>query len=77
VPRTLIVRRHLVTPWELRPWRELPQLFDVSYLLTGSNRFEEPDGVRSVRLRSPRDLMPRGPLGEVAAGARRDRCLGA
>lgn len=64
-----------MTPWELRPWRELPERFEVSYLLTGSNGFALPEGLRSVRVRALRDLMPRGPLGEVATGVLGDRYL--
>jgi glycosyltransferase involved in cell wall biosynthesis len=77
VPRILIVRGHLVTPWELGPWRELPERFDVSYLLTRSNGFAAPDGLRSVPVRSLRDLLPAGPLGEVGAGLLGDRYLSA
>ncbi len=61
MPRVLIVRGHQATPWELRPWRELPERFEVSYLLTGSNRFQAPDGLRPVRVRALRDLLPGGP----------------
>ncbi len=75
MPSVLIVRGHLVTPWELRPWRELPERFDVSYLLTRSNGFAEPEGLRGIPARALRDLMPRGPLGEVAAGVLGDRYL--
>lgn len=73
----LIVRGHLVTPWELRPWRELPERFDVSYLLTRSNAFAEPEGLRRAPVRALRDLLPRGALGELAAGVAGDRYLGA
>jgi glycosyltransferase involved in cell wall biosynthesis len=77
VPNVLIVRGHLVTPWELRPWRELPQRFDVSYLLTPSNGFTPPEGLRATRVRTLRDLLPQGPVGEVAAGVLGDRYLSA
>ncbi|HLH13630.1 MAG TPA: glycosyltransferase family 4 protein [Solirubrobacteraceae bacterium] len=73
----LIVRGHLVTPWELRPWAELPERFDVSYLLTSSNRYAVPAGLRSVRVRALRDLLPPGALGEVGAGLLGDRYLAA
>jgi glycosyltransferase involved in cell wall biosynthesis len=73
----LIVRGHLVTPWELRPWLHLPERFEVSYLLTGSNRFDTPDGLRSVKARALRDLLPGGPLGELSAGVLGDRYLSA
>jgi glycosyltransferase involved in cell wall biosynthesis len=76
VPRVLIVRGHQVTPWELQPWRELPGRFEVSYLLTRSNRFTPPEGLRSVPARALRDLFPRGPLGEAGAGVLGDRYIG-
>ncbi|HEY3830261.1 MAG TPA: glycosyltransferase family 4 protein [Solirubrobacteraceae bacterium] len=75
--RVLIVRGHLVTPWELRPWRDLPERFQVSYLLTRSNRFATPDGLRPVRVRALRDLLPRGSLGEAGAVVLGDRYLSA
>jgi glycosyltransferase involved in cell wall biosynthesis len=77
VPRVLIVRGHQATPWELRPWRELPERFEVSFLLTGSNRFELPDGLRAVRVRALRDLLPGGAVGDLGAAALGDRYLSA
>jgi glycosyltransferase involved in cell wall biosynthesis len=77
VPSVLIVRGHLSTPWELRPWLELPHRFQVSYLLTGSNRFATPERLRPVRARALRDLLPPGPLGELSAGVLGDRYLSA
>jgi glycosyltransferase involved in cell wall biosynthesis len=77
VPNVLIVRGHLVTPWELRPWRELPERFDVSYLITRSNGFAEPEGLRGVPARALRDLLPGGPVGEIGAGVLGDRYLSA
>jgi glycosyltransferase involved in cell wall biosynthesis len=76
VPSVLIVRGHQVTPWELQPWRELPERFDVSYLLTRSNRFATPDGLRAVRVRSLRDMLPRGIVGAALPLALDDRYLG-
>jgi glycosyltransferase involved in cell wall biosynthesis len=77
VPSVLIVRGHLSTPWELRPWLELPERFEVSYLLTGSNRFATPERLRPVRARALRDVLPRGPLGELSAGVLGDRYISA
>jgi glycosyltransferase involved in cell wall biosynthesis len=77
VPSVLIVRGHLSTPWELRPWLELPDRYEVSYLLTGSNRFARPAGLRVVPARALRDLLPPGPLGELSAGVLGDRYLSA
>ena len=77
MPRILIVRGHQATEWELRPWRELPERFEVAFLLTGSNRFTTPEGLRPVRARALRDLLPPGPLGEVGASVLGDRYLSA
>lgn len=74
--RVVIVRGHLVTPWELRPWRELPNRFEVSYLMTGSNQFAPGDlGLRAIKAPALRDRLPRGRLGEVATGVLGDRYL--
>jgi glycosyltransferase involved in cell wall biosynthesis len=75
VPSVLIARGHLSTPWELRPWLELPDRYEVSYLLTRSNAFAEPDRLHAVPVRALRDLLPRGPLGELSAGVLGDRYL--
>lgn len=64
-----------MTPWELRPWFELPQRFKVSYLLTRSNQFAPPDALSPVPVRAMRDMLPSGPLGEVLTGVIGDRYL--
>ena len=76
MPRVLIVRGHLATPWELRPWLELPQRFQVSYLRSSSNRFDFPEGLRAVPARTLRDVFPKGRLGEVATRVLGDRYRG-
>jgi glycosyltransferase involved in cell wall biosynthesis len=73
MPRVLIVRGHLVTPWELRPWMELPDEYDVRCLLTGSNQFSAPDGLRYLSVGSRRDLLPSGMAGELAMAVIGDR----
>jgi glycosyltransferase involved in cell wall biosynthesis len=76
MPRVLIVRGRLVTPWELRPWAELQDRFDVSYLLTPSNEFDAGSlPLRAQRVTSLRDRLPRGHLGDVAAGVVGERYL--
>jgi glycosyltransferase involved in cell wall biosynthesis len=78
MPRVLIVRGHLVTPWELRPWRDLPDRFDVEVLKTGSNSYSTADvGLREVPVRALRDRLPKGILGEVPTGLMGDRSQGA
>jgi glycosyltransferase involved in cell wall biosynthesis len=76
VTRVLIVRGQLATPWELRPWAELDDRFDVSYLLTGSNEFDVDSlPLRAVRATALRDRFPRGHLGALAAGVVGERYL--
>ncbi len=73
MPRVLIVRGQFANPWELGSWRELPDRFEVSYLLSSSNRFDAPEGLRAVHVHALRDLLPRRGLGELAAEAVGDR----
>jgi glycosyltransferase involved in cell wall biosynthesis len=77
VPSVLIVRGHLANPWELRPWLELPERYEVSYLLTGSNRFLAPKELRAVPTRALRDVLPQGRVGELSALVLGDRYLSA
>jgi glycosyltransferase involved in cell wall biosynthesis len=72
--RVLILRGHLVNPWELRPWALLPEQFDVAALVTGSNVFDTSDvPLSKIQVRARRDLLPRGRLGDVAMGIFGDR----
>src|SRR4051812_19236146 len=66
--RVLIVRGHQVTPWELRPWQDLPERFDVAYLRTASNGWDT-TGVEleAVPVGARRDRLPRGLAGDVPA----------
>lgn len=66
-----------MTPWELRPWLELPERYEVRCLLTPSNRFPAPAELRYARVRSLRDLLPAGPVGEILTGVIGDRYIGA
>ncbi len=78
MPRVLVVRGHLVAPWELGTWAELPSEFEVSFLLSGSNRFEIPTGrLRPLRIRTLRDYLPRGRVGDLGAAILGDRYIGA
>lgn len=75
MPRVLILRGHQATPWELAPWMELPARFEVTLLLTRSNRFAYEGGLRKVKTRTLRDMLPPGIPGDVAALAIGDRYL--
>jgi glycosyltransferase involved in cell wall biosynthesis len=72
--RILVVRGHLVNPWELRPWALLPDRFDVEAIVTGSNVFDTSDvPLAKTSVRARRDLLPRGRFGDVAMGLMGDR----
>jgi glycosyltransferase involved in cell wall biosynthesis len=76
MPRVLIVRGELATPWELRPWARLPERFDVSYLLTRSNEFDTGSlELRAERVTSLRDRLPGGRLGALLTQATGERYL--
>jgi glycosyltransferase involved in cell wall biosynthesis len=73
----IVVRGHQVTPWELRPWRELPERFDVRYLASSRNMFSDAEtGVRPVPARTTRGLLPRAGVFDHVAGVVGDRYLG-
>ncbi len=72
-------------PYEMHPWLELPDRYQVSYLLTGKvssliagpNRSTSLQGLRVVPVRTLRELLPRGPIGELAAMVLGDRYISA
>jgi glycosyltransferase involved in cell wall biosynthesis len=75
--RVIVLRGHLVTPWELKPWALLPDRFSVAYLETGSNQFDPgPLGVERIAARALRDLLPKGRIGDLVAGVAGERYLG-
>jgi glycosyltransferase involved in cell wall biosynthesis len=75
--RVIVVRGHLVTPWELKPWALLPERFSVGYLHTPSNRFEPGSlGLERIPARSRRDLLPKGRIGDFVAGLAGERYRG-
>ena len=70
------MRGQLATPWELRPWSELPERFDVSYLLTRSNDFDTASlPLRARPVTALRDRLPPGPVGRVLAEVAGERYL--
>ncbi|MEP6953432.1 MAG: glycosyltransferase family 4 protein [Solirubrobacteraceae bacterium] len=76
--RVVVVRGHQATPWELRPWRELPERFAASVLATGSNAEDVgTTGLPTTLVRSLRDGLPPGRVGDAVATLAGDRYLGA
>jgi glycosyltransferase involved in cell wall biosynthesis len=75
--RIVIVRGHLVTPWELKPWSLLPDRFSVAYLHTPSNKFDASTlELERIPARSLRDLLPKGRIGDLVSGVAGERYLG-
>ena len=75
-PRVVLLRGHNANPWDLRPWELLRDDFDVSVLVTGSNRYDLEDlDLPVVRVRALRDRLPRGRAGELASRLPGDRYL--
>jgi glycosyltransferase involved in cell wall biosynthesis len=72
--RVVVLRGHLTNPWDLRSWQHLQPRFDVVCLVTGSNMFDV-QGVplEQIRVRALRDFLPRGRVGDIAAGLTGDR----
>jgi glycosyltransferase involved in cell wall biosynthesis len=72
--RVILLRGHNANPWDLRPWERLRDEFDVSVLVTGSNRFDLEDlDLPVIRVRALRDRLPRGGVGELASRLPGDR----
>ena len=75
--KVVILRGHGVTPWELRPWELLQDEFDVVCLVTRRNRFDRETLALPIEyVRTVRDLLPRGRLGDLAVRVPGDRYLG-
>jgi glycosyltransferase involved in cell wall biosynthesis len=75
-PRIVLVRGHQANSWHLRPWRHLRDEFDVVSLQTGSNWFDTGlTGVPAVPVRTVRDLMPAGRVGDALTRLPGDRYL--
>jgi glycosyltransferase involved in cell wall biosynthesis len=67
-PRIVLLRGHQVNPWDLRPWEELSDRFDVVALVPGSNLYDtESLELRRISVRALSDVLPSGRLRNFAA----------
>jgi glycosyltransferase involved in cell wall biosynthesis len=75
-PQVVLVRGHQANSWHLRPWSHLADRFDVVLLQTKNNWFDtEAAGLARVPVRTLRDYLPRGRLGDLAVRLPGDRYL--
>ena len=77
-PRVVLLRGHNANPWDLRPWTLLRDDFDVTVLVTGSNRFDLEDlDLEVLHGSALRDRLPvgrrLGRLGDLASQVPGDR----
>jgi glycosyltransferase involved in cell wall biosynthesis len=76
-PRVVVVRGHQVNPWELRPWQELGDHFDVVCLVSRSNVYETASlGLSQVPVHAVSDLVPSGRLRRFVARTPVNRYVG-
>ncbi len=75
--RVVILRGHQVNPWELRPWEELSDRYDVRYLRSGAGWFDDSLlELASEPARTLRERLPRGRAGDLLVRVPGDRYLG-
>jgi glycosyltransferase involved in cell wall biosynthesis len=73
----VLLRGHHANVADLRPWEHLTDRFDVLCVVTRRTAHGVADlGLPKLTLRTRRDLLPRGRLGELAARVPGDRYLG-
>lgn len=76
-PRVVVLRGHQTNPWELRPWEQIDDRYDVSYLSSRRSWFDTgPLRLRAIPARTLRGALPRGRLGDLATRVPGDRYLG-
>jgi glycosyltransferase involved in cell wall biosynthesis len=76
-PRVVVLRGHQTNPWELRPWEEISDRYDVAYLSSQRSWFDT-GALKLAPIPTPtlRGLLPRGRLGDMAVRVPGDRYLG-
>jgi glycosyltransferase involved in cell wall biosynthesis len=75
--RVVVARGHHSNVWDLRPLELLRDEYDISVLVTGSNVHEvDSADLDIVRVRTPRDFLPRGRIAGGMAYVAGERYLG-
>ncbi len=72
----IVLRGRAANPWDLRPWRELPDPYDVSVLVPDTNDFDTAGiGLERIPVRTTSSRLPRGRVGALATRALGERYL--
>jgi glycosyltransferase involved in cell wall biosynthesis len=75
--RVVVLRGHQANPWELRPWELLDERFAVSYAHSQANWFDTDKlDLDRRHVRTMRDVLPRGRVGDLLVSVPGDRYLG-
>lgn len=75
-PRVVVLRGHQTNPWELRPWEDIGDRYDVAYLSSRRSWFDTGAlRLRAIPTPTLRSLLPRGRLGDMAVRVPGDRYL--
>ena len=76
-PRVVLLRGHQVNPWDLRPWEELADRFEVVCLVPASNLYKtESLQLQQVRVHALSDIVPGRRLRGFAARTPVNRYVG-
>jgi glycosyltransferase involved in cell wall biosynthesis len=75
--RVVVLRGTAANPWDLRPWEELGDAYDVSVLVPDNNQYDVGAlrNVRPVPVRTVGGRLPGGPPGRLATRAVGERYL--
>lgn len=76
--RVVVLRGAAANPWDLRPWEDLGEHYDVSVLVPDNNQYDVGAlrKVRAVPVRTVGGRLPGGPPGRLATRAVGERYLG-
>src|SRR5215218_5375660 len=75
-PRVIVLRGHQTNPWELRPWEQIGDRYDVAYLSSKRSWFDTSTlRLRAIPTSTLRGTLPRGRIGDLATRLPGDRYL--
>jgi glycosyltransferase involved in cell wall biosynthesis len=75
-PKVIVARGHQANVWDLRPLEALQDQYEISVLVTGSNLHEvDSADLDVIRIRTPRDFLPRGRVAGAMAYVAGERYL--